>query len=414
MKVPETTPEMFPGVLGELIEATAGVTEAHPAAVAIQFLTGLGNVIGRDAHTYVGETRHGLNLNVLVIGPTATGRKGDAWNVARLALEGADPAWAGLIASGLHSGEGLIAAVRDEMRGVKNGKEIVIDPGVPDKRFLAVQTEFSQPLKLFAQPRNILSNVIRDAWDGKHVLRQMVKNSPLRATGAHISIIGHTTPEDLHAYLSTLDVANGTGNRFLMIACDRVRSIANPPRLAEAVQKRLVRQVQTILTHAKGIKCIRRTPRASELWENLYPDLSEGRPGLIGTLLARGPANVTRLSTLFTLLNRTCDVDLPDLTAAAAWWDYHVQSVEIIFAGRTGNDAADRIKAEMLPGESLTRSEIREKIFSNHIGSGSLYDALELLRELGLVQLSVRTGTGGRAAVVVTRLDPDSTKERAA
>src|SRR5262245_28070370 len=113
MKVPETTPEMFPGVVAMLINATARITEAHPAAISIQFLAGLGNAIGREAYTYVGETRHGLNLDALVVGPTATGRKGDAWNVARIALEDADRVWAGLIASGLHSGEGLIFKVRD-------------------------------------------------------------------------------------------------------------------------------------------------------------------------------------------------------------------------------------------------------------------------------------------------------------
>src|SRR5262249_49223953 len=190
--------------------------------------------------------------------------------------------------------------------------------------------------------------------------------------------------------------------------------IANPPRLADAVRERLVKQVSDILAYAKGIGCIRRTPRAAELWEELYRKLSTGRPGLVGTLLARGPAHVTRLSTLFALLDRTSEVDVEHLTAAAAWWDYNVQSVEIIFAGRTGSDAADRIKAEMLPGQSRTLSEIREELFSNHIGSGSLRDALDLLRKLGLVQLSERTGTGGRAAVVVTRLNPDSTTDRAA
>jgi hypothetical protein len=408
MKVPDTTLDMFPGVLAELIEATAGVTEAHPASVAGQFLVGLGNAIGRDAFTYVGETRHGLNENMLVVGPTATGRKGEAWNVARIVLESADPLWANSIASGLHSGEGLIFRVRDPVWGVdKKGEAILIDAGITDKRLQVVQTEFSQPLKLFKQPRNILSDTIRDLWDGNRILQQIVKNNPLRATGAHISVIGHTTPEDLHAHLSTLDVANGTGNRFLFTACDRVREIANPPRLDEAVRGRLVVEVQAILAHAKDIGCIRRTPRAAELWKDLYPELSKGRPGLVGTLLARGPAHVTRLSTLFALLDRTCEVDVPHLTSAAAWWEYNVKSVEIIFAGRTGSDAADRIKAEMLPGESLTLTEIREGLFANHIGSGSLRDALALLRDLGDVALGERD-TGGRRAVVVTRLNPDA------
>src|SRR5262245_16676924 len=141
---------MFPGILAEFIEVTAGVTEAHPAAIGIHFLAALGNAIGRAAYTYVGETRHGLNLNALVVAPTSTGRKGDAWSVARIPLEAADPEWANLIASGLHSGEGLIFKVRDPQWGVKKGKEIVVDAGVTDKRLFVLQTEFSQPLKLLS------------------------------------------------------------------------------------------------------------------------------------------------------------------------------------------------------------------------------------------------------------------------
>jgi hypothetical protein len=396
---------MFPGLLGDLIEATTRVTEAHPVAIAGPFLVAIGNAIGRDAYTYVGETRHAVNENVLVVGPTSTGRKGDGWNVARVLLEAADPAWAELHASGLHSGEGLIAAVRDEEVGLnKKGETVVLDLGVTDKRLLVVESEFSQQLKLFKQERNILSNVIRDAWDGKRVIRQMVKNSPLRATDAHISVIGHTTPDDLHAHLSALDVANGTGNRFLMLAVERVRSLANPVRLAEATRVRLVGQVKDILTHATGIGYIGRTPEATALWETLYPALSEGRPGLVGALLARGPAHVTRLSSLISLLSQARAVDVPHLTAASAWWDYNVASIERIFAGRTGLDEADRILAAMMPGQALTMTAIQNRIFANHAPTGRVKDALHLLEQLGAVRFEWKK-TPGRRRFVVHRLD---------
>jgi hypothetical protein len=46
----------FPGLLKELVDAALGSSEAHPAAVALQFLVGLGNAIGRGPRFYVGET----------------------------------------------------------------------------------------------------------------------------------------------------------------------------------------------------------------------------------------------------------------------------------------------------------------------------------------------------------------------
>ena len=47
------------------------------------------------------------------------------------------------------------------------------------------------------QETSTLSPVIRDAWDGLSTLATLTKNSPLRATNAHISIIGHITEDEL-------------------------------------------------------------------------------------------------------------------------------------------------------------------------------------------------------------------------
>jgi hypothetical protein len=81
--------------------------------------------------------------------------------------------------------------------------------------------------------------------------------------------------------------------------------------------------------------------------------LTVGRPGLHGALLARGPAHVVRLSELFALLALSNSIKAAHLEWALAWWDYNVKSVEMIFSDRTGNADADRIKAELLPGEKL-------------------------------------------------------------
>ncbi|HLK12373.1 MAG TPA: DUF3987 domain-containing protein [Candidatus Binatia bacterium] len=406
MKVLTPTPEMFPPPLNLLRDACAH-TEAHSAAVAVQFLVAVGNMVGREAHTYVGETRHGTNEFALIVGPTATGRKGDSKNTAVAPLEGADSEWFASITGGLSSGEGLIHAVRDPVYGAnKKGEEVLVDPGVTDKRLLCVETEFSSVLKQFRREHNILSNTLREAWDGKRVLRTLTKTSPTRATDAHISLIGHATPEDLRAYLADLDVANGVVNRFLLTACSRPRLVPCPRRLPDEVRRRVTEHVRGVLSHARNIGHVPRTEAAEALWCKLYLDekgLAAKRPGLLGALLARGPAHLTRLELIFALLASARARDVNHLIAAAAWWDYCVASAEVIFADRTGNDAADRIRAELLPGESMTLSEIREQLFANKIASGRLRDALALLRDLGEVTLTKRE-TDGRSAVVVTRV----------
>jgi hypothetical protein len=324
MKVPTTTPEMFPGLVGELTTAATAESEAHTAAVASQFLVMFGNAVGRGPHFYVAETRHGMQEFCLVVGPTATGRKGDARHLAQAIIAGADPTWAETcIRSGLSSGEGVIYHVRDAESGIdpKTGKETVRDVGIADKRLLVVETEFSQPLKMFRREGNVLSDVLRDAWDGKALLGTLVKNNPTQATGAHVSVIGHTTREDLRSYLTDLDIANGLANRFLFVAVERPKLVPSPPRIPDAVRKTLARRTKAALDHARGVGFLPRTTGAERLWCQLYPKLSTERPGLEGALLARGPAHVIRLAALFALLEKATAVDVPHLTAATAWWD---------------------------------------------------------------------------------------------
>jgi hypothetical protein len=407
---PEPDSAMFAGVLRAVVDAFASITEAAPAGIVLHLLVALGNVLGRQPHFYIGETRHGLNEFALIVGRSSKARKGDGKNVALRILEDADPDWvSSCVASGLSSGEGLIHHIRDAEIGTdKNGNLVIIDKGIDDKRLLVVETEFSQPLKMFRRDGNILSNVLRDAWDGTSTLRTLTKRMPSRATDAHISVIGHSTPEDLRAYLSDIEIANGLGNRFLIGLVDRVQLLPNPARVAPATLECLHQDFRRVFAVAKGCGPIPRTPAAEELWTSLYPTLTADRPGLIGKLLARAEAHVARLSALYALLAQTRAISVDHLISALTVWEYCARSVEGVFAGRTGLDAADRIKAEMLPGQQLTLAELREQVFHNHVSAGKLQDALNLLLELKDIRLMQRS-TGGRPATVVVRLPAEPT-----
>jgi hypothetical protein len=109
--------------------------------------------------------------------------------------------------------------------------------------------------------------------------------------------------------------------------------------------------------------------------------------------------------------SQAASIDVPHLTAALAWWDYVTASVGIIFSDRTGNAEADRIRTEMLPGEALDLRTLRERLFSNHVSSGRLRDALELLQRLGDIRITPQQ-TGGRPRVVVERLGTDNGAEK--
>jgi hypothetical protein len=112
-------------------------------------------------------------------------------------------------------------------------------------------------------------------------------------------------------------------------------------------------------------------------------------------------------------LAQTKTIEPEDIESALAVWTYCDESTRIIFAGRTGNDAADRILAEMPPGASWTQKQLRERVFSNHIDDGDLDEALELLERRGDVQVR-KEATGGRPRIIITRVEAARRKKAAA
>lgn len=212
------------GLAGDLVRAIEPHTEADPAALLVQFLSAFGNVIGRNSYFVAEDDKHFLNLFAVLVGNTSKGRKGTSWGRIRSLLGSVDADWLdNCLQSGLSSGEGLIWAVRDpiektepirDKRTITGYRNVITDPGIEDKRLLVVESEFASAIKSAAREGNTLSAVIRDAWD-RGCLRSMVKNSPARASNAHVSIIGHITKDELRRYLDSTETANGFANRFL-------------------------------------------------------------------------------------------------------------------------------------------------------------------------------------------------------
>ncbi|MGC8561554.1 MAG: DUF3987 domain-containing protein, partial [Phycisphaerae bacterium] len=158
-------------------------------------------------------------------------------------------------------------------------EEVEIDPGVTDKRLLVIEAEFATALMVAARQGNTLSPWIRRAWD-MDTLACLTKNSPARSTGAHISIIGHITRHELLQCLSESDQANGYANRFLWVCVRRSKYLPDGAKIPVFVLNAAAARLRAVLDFAVGVKEIIRSPEAAEMWRRVYPDLSEGQPGL--------------------------------------------------------------------------------------------------------------------------------------
>lgn len=394
--------EAYHGLTGDVVRVIEPHTEADLVALLLQFLTAFGNMIGRAAHFKVEGDLHYTNLFAVLVGRTSRARKGTSWSRVRRPLMAADLAWVDShIQSGLSSGEGLIWEVRDAIvkrepikeRGrITSHQEVEVDEGVADKRLLVYEAEFAVVLKSIERQGNILSAILRQAWE-TGTLRTMVKNSPARASDAHISIIGHITVEELIRYLSTTEAASGFGNRFLWACVKRSKLLpeGGGPVADAEVRTRLCEAVE----FAKTVGELRRDEEAAQLWREKYQQLSMDRPGLSGALSARGEAQVVRLACLYALLDKSKMVQVQHLRAALALWDYCERSVRFIFGDSLGDPMADEILYGLRGSpQGLTRDEIRQLVGKN-TPSQRIGRALGVLVEYTLAR-SVKETTAGR------------------
>jgi hypothetical protein len=386
----------YHGLAGDVVRTIAPHTEADPVAILIQFLTVFGNIIGNAPHYLVESDRHPANLFVVLVGASSKGRKGTAAGRVRAIAKLADETWAAeQTANGLSSGEGLINAVRNPVKkwNAKDKEEEVIDPGVPDKRLMVVEPEFAGALAAMERHGNTLSPVIRNAWDG-HRLQTLTKSSPLKADGAHISIVAHITETEARARLTRTDMANGFANRFLFLCVRRSRFLAHGGNLDEAELAKLGERTKEAIECARKTGRVVMTPEASAAWEAAYRELSAERPGLLGAVIARAEAQVIRLALIYALLDQSA-IGVAHLEAAMAVWAYAEESAVRIFGGSLGDPIADEILLALRrSGGGLTRSDIHA-LFRRHRSADQVSAALTLLSKAGRAKFETKH-TGGR------------------
>jgi hypothetical protein len=394
---------VYHGLAGDIVRRIEPHTEADPAALLIHVHAFFGNASGRNPHAVADGARHGMNINIACVGPTGKSRKGTALAHTKRTFRRVDEQWAkGCVTSGLSSGEGLIYSVRDvvtkqvKQKGGDYATEIV-DEGVADKRCMFVESELASTLRVMTRDGNTLSAIIRQAWDGDDVLRTAVKNSPNTATGAHISIVGHVTRDEVRRELTATDQANGFANRFLWLAVRRSKCLPEGGRIEDEGLHDLVTRLHEAIEFARSAGEVTRDSEARELWKIVYPKLSEGRPGLLGAITARAEAQVLRLSCIYALLDCSHVITAEHHRAALALWNYCDRSAKWLFGSASGNPHADKIliALRVAGSKGLTRKQILDDVFQRNITGHALDEALQFLRRSRLARPQ-KEPTGGK------------------
>ena len=400
---PELIPEAQFGLAGDFVRAVGPHTEADPVALLMQFFVAFGNVIGRGPHFVAEADEHFSNLFICLVGETAKGKKGSSLGHVQRLFQGVDEEWRKIcLHSGLSSGEGLIWCIRDEIKKtepvkkkgiVKEYQEVVIDPGISDKRGFVVESEFASVLHVMARNGNTLSAILRNAWDGKD-LKTMTKNSPAKATKPHISIISHITKNELLRYLDNTECGNGFANRFLWLCVKRSKVLPEGGKINESDISGLASKIRDTVEFSHTIGEMHRDEEARELWCKVYAELSEGKPGLLGAVTARAEAQVMRLACLYALLDLSNIIRLEHLSAGLALWGYCEQSARYIFGETLGDPLADEIKRVLDDThEGMTRTELNDH-FKRHKKAEQLDRAINVLIANGMVFKTKEKTTG--------------------
>jgi len=402
-------PAALYGLVGEFIDLVEPHSEADPVAIHAQFMVLYGNVVGHEPYFPVEASKHYVNEDALIVGPTAKARKGTGGDIARRCFETVDSQWANSrIIGGMSSGEGLIWNVRDpiitrepikEKGRVVGYQDVETDAGVIDKRLMIIESEFAAPLAVLNRDANTLSPVLRQCWDNGN-LRITTKNSPAVATGAHVSIIGHITRDELIKKMADNEIGNGFANRFLPVASKRSKCLPEGGELHKVdfgpFERRLIRAVAA----ASKIKEMRRDDLARELWAHVYPTLSEGTSGLLGSVTARAEAHVLRLSMLYALMDGSDVITADHLLAALAMWDYCFASARWLFGSRIGDKIADTIMDALRQApDGLTR-EAFTNLFDRNKTAKEIGRALSTLASAGAVTMTKVQGERGRPTEV--------------
>ena len=367
------------GVIGELVAAIEPHSESDPVAILAQSLIVFGSILGQSGYYQVEASRHHTNEFAVLVGESSRARKGSSLDQVLSVFSTVDQHWAQRrIASGLASGEGLVWRVRDPDSDAE-------DTGGQDKRLLTIEPEFAAVLKVTKRQDNTLSAILRNAWDGK-TLETLSKTAPARASGAHISIIGHITRDELRRNVDASEVANGFLNRFMHFSVRSSKTLPFGGEIDQVDFTAITDQLRRAVRFGQAGERARFAQDAREIWPEHYARLRAGHHGLWGDVTARAEAHVVRLALLYALLDCTETIAAEHLRAALAVWDYAEQSARWCYGRSLGDPLADELwQAISHRPEGMTRTDIRDH-FSRNKRRHDIDNALARLTDAGLVE----------------------------
>ncbi len=403
-KWPVLQQEALRGLSGRFVELACRKSEADPAAVAITFLCRFAVECGPRPFLYVGDSKHHARIIGAIVGASSKSRKGTSgkpverlFGMEEIAVD--DQFLLARVSPGpLSSGEGLIYAVRDPVTMWKVnketgvGEEIVIDPGVSDKRIFILDEEFAACLIATRRDGNTISTILRSSWDSGN-LEPLTKSNRIKATGAHIGIVTHITLAELNRRMEEVEAFSGFANRILWVCARRQGVVPFPEPMPTQELASLQWDLKRTIEAARIMEEMVLDPAARSMWQEVYPDLSADGSGLVGCVTDRAEAQVLRLAMIYSLTEASAVIRADHLESALAMWRYCEESARFIFAGREVNPFAGKILDLLRSSDGMSTTDIYDA-FDRHITKRQLEEAVTELVSQKKIEIEEVKGAG--------------------
>ena len=414
---PASEEAIFHGPIGAFIRVVEPHTEAHPMGILAHLLPAIGTLIPPEIYVSRGEERQPARINTVLVGPSNSGRKGTSFSpVNSLMKRVCDKFWSKQRLNGLSSGEGLIAAVGEDQEYDPETKQVT--KAQREKRLYIVESEFSRVFANKNRDGNVLSQIIREAFDSGDLHTMTVE--PRHAVGAHVSITGHITPDELRYCLTSIDKVNGFGNRFLWFVVKSDKVLPHPQPIHDTTFDILVPRLKAVLSYCtfhidstNGVS-VELDFEAEQMWERVYTQRLRWEStdaGLAGSMTSRGSAMVQRMALIYAML----DVPLKEtlgrevlaghpvirpehLKAALAVWDYCEESAIQLFGGKSDSRCGEKILKLLRENGDMTTTEL-----NRHLSPGqksAAKPALEALEKQGVIVVAKQQGKRGAPTLI--------------
>jgi hypothetical protein len=411
---PELPEAALYGLLGDIARVLSMRTGADPAAILLQTIVMLGNVVGPQPHISFGGADHAARLFVLLCGEAATGLKGTSLAAVERLFAEACPDWYDTrVLRGLQSPEAMVDRVADAPAG--------------DSRLLVLEPEYGRLLGRLMAAHGF-SAQLRNAWDGAPLeiarTRRGGKRDSVRASFPHISLIAHVTPQELAHFRNRVRLTDGLGSRFLHAIVTGAARRANPwasdrdekeIELVARIRDAIDYSRNGVLEHTDPISrelCLLRgvQPRremavaiAIRQRRLLVPSASDYTSDL-EALTRRGPVQTVRLALAYAIAEQAGALLPVHLDAAEALWRFCAAASQAIYGAPIGQLAprADPKNVGKLleylheRGSWVSRSEVNKALFKRNASSSEINAIVEALQLRVAVEVRSIGTTGGR------------------